>query len=302
MSIVLNQSTLLSIYSLLGVAIGFHFLKNQADGRVLPTPPWTIWQLCGFLVVLDIVGALVTGFVRPYASILRETFGFGTVLLASYQLIAVLVFLRTFHSGLPTVGLSLGHLSLEKVLIGVKWGFGALCVVMFFGMLSPQTMLKSFSLYAYALGKQAQLAQISINELLPELLKVIYGMGLVSVTEEIAYRGLLYTTLRVRMGLPLATITSSLCFLAPHGVLNVPIFLMGCGNAFLLEKYGSLVPGIMIHAIWNIGMRVAGWCLIALQINAKLFFEMGFLVTFLGGISAWAALRLRHNQVVVRAL
>lgn len=302
MSIVLNQSMLLSICSLLGAASGFYFLKNQADGRTLPTPPWTIWQLCCFLVVLDVAGALVTGFVQPYALILRETFGFGTVLLESYQLIAILFFLHIFHSGLPAVGLGLGHLSLEKVLIGVKWGFGALCVVMFLGMLSPQTMMKSFKLYAYALGKQAELAQVGINELLPELLKVILGMGLVSLTEEIAYRGLLYTTLRVRMGPPLATITSSLCFLAPHGMLNVPIFLMGCGNALLLEKYGSLVPGIMIHAIWNIGMRVAGWCLIVLQINAKIFFEMGFLVTLLGAISAWASLRLRHNQVVIRAL
>lgn len=290
------QSALVSVGSLLGAASVFHVLKTQPAQQTLPIPPWTIWQLCWFLSAMNIIGALVASAIQPHIPVLREAFGLGTVLLESYQLIAIIIFLYIFRSDLTMMGLGREQLRSEAILIGVKWGFAALCAVMFLGMVSSQAIMKSFVFYTSALGKQGELAQLGINELLSELMTVIIGMGLVSLIEEIAYRGLLYKTLRVRMSPSLAAFVSSLCFAFPHAVLSVPIFLMGYGNALLLEKYGSLVPAILIHATWNIGMRVVGWCLIVFQIDATALFKVGFLVTFLGALSAWVALRIRAHE------
>ncbi|MCS6293098.1 MAG: CPBP family intramembrane metalloprotease [Nitrospira sp.] len=297
MSIVLNQYTLLAIGSLLGAALVFQFLKNQANGQVLAPQPWTIWQLCLFLVAMNVIGAIVGFVIRPYLSVLRESFGFARFLLEWYELLAIVLFVYVFRSGPSTVGLGREHLSIENTLIGMKWGFALLCVLMVLGMLAPKALAKVFNdqMTALGLGAHSGIDQMGISGALTEVLKITYGMVLVSLTEEIEYRGLLYKTLRVRMSRFFAALVSSICFLAPHGVLSLSVFAMGLVTAILLEKYGSLVPAILIHAIWDIGMRVAKWCLVVFQIEATLLFKMGFLITFLGAVGAWAALRIRAH-------
>lgn len=298
MSLELNQATLLSIGSLLGAALIFHFLKSQANAQALTSPPWTIWQLCVFLVAMDVIGALVGFVVRPYLSALRESFGFIRFLLEWYELSAVVLFMYVFRAGPSTVGLGTDQLSADSILVGMKWGFAQLCALMVLGMLAPKALMKAFNndMSAIGLSTHPGIDQMGISGALAELMKVVYGMVLVSLKEEIEYRGLLYKTLRVRMSASFSAVVSSICFLAPHGVLSLPIFAMGLGTALLLEKYGSLVPAILIHVIWNIGMRIAGWCLIVFQIDATVLFKMGFLVTFLGALGAWAALRIRAYE------
>lgn len=295
MSIVLNQYTLLAIVSLLGAAIVFQFLKDQANGQALAPQPWTIWQLCAFLVAMHVIGAIVGFVIRPYVSALRESFGFARFLLEWYELFAIVLFVYIFRTGPSTVGLGREHLSIDNALIGMKWGFALLCVLMLLGMLAPKALAKVFNdqMAALGLGAHSDLDQMGISGVLTVALKVTYGMAVVSLTEEIEYRGLLYKALRVRMSPSVAALVSSICYLAPHGVLSPPVFVMGLGGAILLEKYGSLVPAILLHAMWNIGMRVAKWCLVVFQVDASVLFKMGFLITFLGTVGAWAALRIR---------
>jgi membrane protease YdiL (CAAX protease family) len=294
---ILSQPTVLSIAFLLGAALVFYCLQNRVEIPAVLSLPWTMWQLCLFLISLDVIAAVIAIFVGPNSWFSREILGW--VLLGSYQLIAVLLFLYLFSFRLPAVGLALDHRLFDFILIGMKWGFGALCVVMAMGLVLPESIMRNFNAYRYVLGNQIDLIRASTSTAISEVLKVLIGMSVVSLTEEIAYRGLLYRTLRARMRPLLATVTSAGCFLAAHGVVSVPIFLMGCGNALLFEKYGSLVPAVVIHVIWNIGLRVTVWSLVVLEVSARTFFEIGFLVTFLASLGAWATSRLRNHEKLV---
>ena len=257
-------------------------------------------QLCLLLIALDVSGKVIETFIEtfigPNSWFLLETFRFGWIVLGSYPLIAGLLFLHVFGAGVTAVGLGRDHRSFGCILVGVKWGFGALWVLMVLGLLFPETVMKPLNAYRNDLGNQDDLIHNGIGSAISGTLKLIFVMSVASLSEEILYRGLLYKTLRVRMGPVLATVTSALCFLAPHGVASPWIFLMGCVNATLLEKYGSLVPGVIIHALWNIGLGVAGSLLFLLEVNAQNFFGIGFLVTFLISLSAWAALRIQHHE------
>lgn len=294
---ILSLPMVLSIVSLLGAALVFYCLQDRVEIPAVPLPPWAIWQICLFLIALQASDEVIGVFISPSSWFLREIL--GQLVLGLYPLIAVLLFLYMFSSGPTAVGLVLDHRSSGFILIGMKWGFGALCVWMVLGWLLPDDMMKLFKAYKHVLANQNAVIHTSISSAIFELSKVVLGMIVVSVTEEIAYRGLLYRTLRVRMGPLLATVISAACFLAPHGVASVQVFVMGCGNALLYEKYGSLVPAVVIHAIWNIGWTVTAWSLVVLEVSARTFFEIGFLVTFLASLGAWAASRIRAHERLV---
>jgi len=221
------------------------------------------------------------------------------VLVVSYDLIAVLLFLYLFNAGLGSLGLAIDQFSTKHILVGVKWGCAALCVMLVLFWLLPEDAMKPFRVFKREFAQQQALATGGILYAITQLLKLTVGMGIVSLSEEMTYRGLLYKTLRVRMRPWLATVVSAWCYVVPHGVASPNIFLMGCGNAVLLEKYGSLLPAVMVHFLWNIGLEITAWFLIVEQVTARTVFEVGFLITFLGWLSAWAALRIRQHQAVL---
>ncbi len=92
---------------------------------------------------------------------------------------------------------------------------------------------------------------------------VILVCVLVPVGEEVFFRGFVFRTLR-RWGLPAATLVSALYFGAVHQqiVHFLPIMLLGAVLALLLERTGSLVPGIVVHGVNNLVAVLAvlyGW-------------------------------------------
>ncbi len=85
--------------------------------------------------------------------------------------------------------------------------------------------------------------------------------GLVPLSEELFFRGMLYGTLRERWGILPAVLISALLFALAHflPVLMPALFVMGLILALLREYTGSVVPGILLHAMQN------GIALIAIQ-------------------------------------
>lgn len=171
-----------------------------------------------------------------------------------------------------------------------------LCVAMFLGLLDPDVIRSSFEKY-----KDIPVSQIhqGISGMAIEFLKSMAVLMVVSLAEEVIYRGMLYRTLRRRMAPWLATFISASCFMLPHGVVSLPLFIMACGFAILFEKYDSLGPAVLVHAIWNIGLLTLGCFLITLHIDARTVFGIGFLVTFLIWFSAWAELRIANTKHAV---
>lgn len=79
------------------------------------------------------------------------------------------------------------------------------------------------------------------------------------VVEELLYRGVLYGSLRHRVGTPLAAAFSAAVFAVVHlePTLWPPLFAVGVGLALVFERTGSLVPGMLAHAVVN-GVAVFG--------------------------------------------
>uniref|UniRef100_UPI003F490AC7 CPBP family intramembrane glutamic endopeptidase n=1 Tax=Niallia taxi TaxID=2499688 RepID=UPI003F490AC7 len=72
--------------------------------------------------------------------------------------------------------------------------------------------------------------------------------------EEIFYRGFLYRFLRSKYGIPVGMLGSSFIFMIVHipTFNTLPInFVSGLLFAWTYEKSGSIVPPIIIHAIFN---------------------------------------------------
>ncbi len=77
---------------------------------------------------------------------------------------------------------------------------------------------------------------------------------IVPVAEEIFFRGFVYRGLRARWGVLTATLASAVFFGVVHleVVHFLPIFVLGVVVAYTLERTGSLVPAVVIHAINNV--------------------------------------------------
>ncbi|MDD5084630.1 MAG: type II CAAX endopeptidase family protein [Candidatus Omnitrophica bacterium] len=73
------------------------------------------------------------------------------------------------------------------------------------------------------------------------------------VIEEIFFRGFCYPAIKKRWGKALAVFITALVFAAIHGSLFafLPVFILGVALAFLYEKYGTLVPSIVMHIVHN---------------------------------------------------
>lgn len=83
----------------------------------------------------------------------------------------------------------------------------------------------------------------------------IISAGVISpVYEEIFYRGFIYRWLRVRLGMQLGILISSLLFTIAHfPTFNaMPVnFINGVVFAWVYEKTGSVIPGMIIHGVTN---------------------------------------------------
>ena len=89
----------------------------------------------------------------------------------------------------------------------------------------------------------------------PVIFQVLLVVVAASIVEEVCFRGMLYGGLRTRMGpIPGALISAGLWGVlhATTGLSAVPVLIvLGIALALLYEKTGSIVPGIILHAINN---------------------------------------------------
>jgi uncharacterized protein len=87
-----------------------------------------------------------------------------------------------------------------------------------------------------------------------QLLAVVAVSVIAPIAEETFFRGFVYGWLRRRAPLGAAVMLSALVFSAAHAelALLIPIFVLGCMLALVYEHSGSLLPGMIIHAVFNL--------------------------------------------------
>ncbi|MCM3173718.1 type II CAAX endopeptidase family protein [Paenibacillus sp. MER 99-2] len=69
--------------------------------------------------------------------------------------------------------------------------------------------------------------------------------------EELLFRGLLFTTISNKYGAWWALIISSVVFGMLHGGVFIATSIFGLVFAYIFYKTKSLIPGILLHMIWN---------------------------------------------------
>jgi membrane protease YdiL (CAAX protease family) len=77
--------------------------------------------------------------------------------------------------------------------------------------------------------------------------------------EELTFRGVGYSLVRARFGVEPAMVASALLFGLAHGLVEaLPILVaFGIGLAWLRERQESTIPGMIVHAAFNIIALVA---------------------------------------------
>ncbi len=82
---------------------------------------------------------------------------------------------------------------------------------------------------------------------------LIVSVLLAPFIEELLFRGLLFTSLKARYTVLIAAMVSSLVFAVAH--LNpaqaIGAFLVGPYLCLMYQRLGSIIPGMLLHAIWN---------------------------------------------------
>ena len=92
---------------------------------------------------------------------------------------------------------------------------------------------------------------------------LLAAVVLAPISEETYFRGYLYPALRNRMNMPLAMLLDGLIFASFHllpgwqyGFASRAIG--GMGLSYLYEKTGSLYSSMLVHAVFNLGIILAG--------------------------------------------
>jgi membrane protease YdiL (CAAX protease family) len=78
------------------------------------------------------------------------------------------------------------------------------------------------------------------------------------VVEELLFRGLLTAAFRRRFGPIRTALLTAALFALAHVLPRVipPVFILGLALAFVYERVGSTIPGMLIHCLYN-GIAVA---------------------------------------------
>ena len=147
------------------------------------------------------------------------------------------------HASLRTLGWR--PVALRWVLLAVPLAMAAYLLVVIAGALGnelfPQAHNGQPKAVRDAFGHYQGLAVVAVSVIAP-------------LAEETLFRGFIYGWLRGRVPLAMAVAISALVFAAAHAelALLVPIFVLGCLLALVYERSGSLVPGAIVHAIFNL--------------------------------------------------
>lgn len=246
----------LGTLALVAFVLPFYLLVARPAGARV----WGLGEMVGI--------ALVFGFALPF---IASAFGIGgSPGLAAFSAYAVIhsallvalslyVVRRRYHRTPDVLGLT-GDRAATMVGAGVLLGAALVFV-------SAQIEAVAVALIGAVVGREEarQMAEAEhMNNPVTEVLRsgvttaelgwiIVVLCVVVPVAEEIFFRGVVYRGLRARWGALVAALASSAFFGAVHLELVhfLPILVLGMVLAYSLERTGSLVPAMAVHAVNN---------------------------------------------------
>ena len=211
--------------------------------------PWRAIEAIAVFVLSFIVAVVVLLGVALFVKDkdLLTVIGIGAQELA--LLIGVLVWVRVRYQAGPDA-LGLRALTASNVGRGALIGIGGIAASIVVGAIVT-SIVQAFSNHPVTRPDQipldhpahaATLAIIGVSVIL-----------LAPLAEETFFRGMVYRGLRRWASIWPAVILSAAIFAVSHilPLVMLPIFVLGIGLAWAAERWGSIVPGIVAHMVFN---------------------------------------------------
>lgn len=220
-----------------------------------------IWQLTGFILLLQVLAAVVAGIVSAL----------GRLHLGAYEAIlpALLVMGYVAWVVLDGLGVDWRAALLEwrrrpgrDLLLALKYFSGyALLLGAMFGLLMLGYWLLGDKLAAAAqplveknTAEDAALQGLALSSRLRFILVLVSACVVAPVVEETFFRRIVFTAIRLKKGFWPAAFWSGLLFALFHGVAAPVILPCGIYLAWVYERERRLPVNIMVHSMVNLVM------------------------------------------------
>jgi membrane protease YdiL (CAAX protease family) len=258
------RALILLVFALLAVAISAWVLAPAFRGaerarRALGSHRLAVGSIVVVLFASNSVALLIPGLVNRQGTF-DSVWQLLALALLSQLAMAGLVYVRVLAPrALAAEDLGLRPLSLPRVLgFGFLGWIGGLAILLLMGLLlqrlgAESNQLEQFGALRRASPFEFALAFVAIAVITP-------------IVEELFFRGYLFGLYRRRHSLLVAYVAANLLFAILHAnaamssplqnlAVVVQAFALGCLLAFLYQWTGSLLPGMLAHALNN-GMVV----------------------------------------------
>lgn len=161
----------------------------------------------------------------------------------SFFLISTLVILRVRKLPFAGIGFSKVH-ALKNTRLGILLALIPVGITLAAAWVLTETDSFFPFLKRPIFGGEPSAAQVQVYQLVTLLL-------LAPIAEEFFFRGILLKALREHYAAWLSVIGSSLIFMGAHGHLALGPLVLGVINAILMLRTGSIIPGMVFHAVAN---------------------------------------------------
>lgn len=248
----------LSVLWFIGAVISMKKKVDPAPGTLFFHQSWGIWTGIFAATLLELITVFVLW--SPWSfrgqPVVVIFYMFAEVTL----LTAILLFYRlVINQPYPVLGLSSERLGI-RLLFGLKWAAGCFATGygIFYLLLEFQP-LKASHEWLLRLSRQTGMVFVVLNFFekmwgtgslwMPVLFMVIFK----PLVEEVIFRGLLYGPIRKKTDPVIAALATSFLFMLADGSYKGHHLISGLLLAYLYERTGSLLPGVLLHGLINLG-------------------------------------------------
>jgi membrane protease YdiL (CAAX protease family) len=242
----------------MGAVISIKKGRDPASGTFFSYQSWGVWSGVLAATFLELIAVFVLWSPWSFRNqpVVVVFYMFAEVTLFT----AILLFYRlAINQPYAVLGLSTERLGI-RLIFGLRWAAGCFMAgyAIFYLFLEFQS-LQSSNEWLLRLSRQTGMVSVVLN-----FFEKIWGSGslwmpvlflviLKPLVEEVIFRGLLYGPIRKKTDPVIAALTTSFLFMLADGSYKGHHLISGVLLAYLYERTGSLLPGILFHGLINLG-------------------------------------------------
>lgn len=220
-----------TLVALAAAVIYYRYKPQDLSGHpFFSAQRWAMPQAVLFFLALDLAYKAASPLLAMPGSRLAELAAW-----LAFQLVGP-IWLALFFLAIrqPVHSAGLASPPVAGILHALRWAFGVLLAIAVSGtMAPPETVARVFHMERHTAG-WVYFAML------------VAAASFAGLVEEVGYRGILYGAVRKRMSPLAAMVLTSACFMLAHGEVNPLAFGMGLLCARMVEKYHSVLPGMIL--------------------------------------------------------